>query len=551
MGPLRADVQGSVHKGKRTSDMVTAIKILPLAIRSHSADFKKFQTAAEHLKKINSVPNANLARVLNYGVTEVGSHLFIETEFIEGPDLEELLQPPHDKVFNLLEVIKVADHLANALAQSHRCDVVHGNIKSTNIRFSLKTADYVLVGFGWSALTDQQRKSLKLAENPYMAPEQVEGKLLLQSDIYSYGVILYELLAGSVPFVLYDKRGVAPQAEVSSPTLPLLIETRRENLPDSWPEEQRQREMLVPEWLLQIIAKCLETEPENRFMNGEELQQALVQHSISSFETQEENSGTAIVLQNEVERLRSLVIQSQENSSIKEAEMARLKAMLNHKEEQLSGFRYQMGNIVPEKSEVTISRPALLSLIVIIICLGALAAYFLFEDHNNSRNSLTAYTDTGENLNGNTVASAPIESHIDSFNADLPNTEITNESVKENIPAPEKSTAQDKREAVERKDPEKPQVSNRPKPKKQEPENREPVYQPPPPRLKYTLGVSEAHFYGRPDEEARLNHVLVPSDNSELVALEDSNGFIYVSFFDTGGKMVRGWLRKQDLRQLN
>lgn len=549
MGPLRADVQGSVHKGKRTSDMVTAIKLLPVTIKPHSADFKKFQTAAESLRDLNLEPNANLARVLNYGVSEIGSHPFIEAEFIEGPDLGELLEPPHEKIFTLLEVVKVADHLANAIAQTHRHNLLHGSIKLSNVKFNIKTADYVLVGFGLSALTSQQRSGLKPPEDSCIAPEQAEGQLLQQSDIYSYGVILYELLTGVQPFLV-------------PPALPLLIETRQENLPAGWSHEQREREMQIPEWLLEIIIRCLQPVPEERFANGNELQEALVRHSLSAFEYRDDSAGTGVVLQNEVERLRSLVIQTQENSSVKEVEMARLKAILNHKEEQLSGLKYQMGNIVPERSGVTISKPALFSLIVIIVCLGSLAAYFLFEEKDR-QNSLTAYTDSPPDPDSST-ANAMLQASTDSNLFDAGNVMGNNPGKNESRdPAPaesEKRVIEEGKRAVEE---EKPVLSksatatkkdprpSRPRQNNERQEEREPAYEHPPARIKYTLGSSQANFYGRPDEESRLNLVLVPSDNSELVALEDSNGFIYVSFFDTQGKMVRGWLRKQDLRRLN
>ncbi|HEY0771635.1 MAG TPA: hypothetical protein VGD31_15020, partial [Sphingobacteriaceae bacterium] len=76
--------------------------------------------------------------------------------------------------------------------------------------------------------------------------------------------------------------------------------------------------------------------------------------------------------------------------------------------------------------------------------------------------------------------------------------------------------------------------------------------QPPVTRAKkYTLAVSKAYFYDQPEGSSRRNTFLVFSNNAELTALEDRNGFIYVVFFNTQGEITKGWLRKRDLRRIN
>ncbi len=82
-----------------------------------------FRTKLRKLKKVNEEPNPHVVKILNSGISESGSFPFIEMEFIEGPDLEELLRPPHDPIFPLREVIKVADQLASALAHCHKVGV--------------------------------------------------------------------------------------------------------------------------------------------------------------------------------------------------------------------------------------------------------------------------------------------------------------------------------------------------------------------------------------------------------------------------------------------
>lgn len=209
MGALKTGGQGSVYKGKRIGEIITAIKIIPTPIYSESADdknFISFQNEVHKLKKVNEQPNPNVVTIINSGITESGNFPFIEMEYIEGPDLEELLKPPHDPVFTIKEAIKVAEQLSNALAHCHKVDVKHGDIKSNNVKFNTRTANYILLDFGLSVMSDEQRRtSLRHAGAvEFMAPEQSEGQMLFQSDVYSFGVILFELLSGIVPFPLKD-----------------------------------------------------------------------------------------------------------------------------------------------------------------------------------------------------------------------------------------------------------------------------------------------------------------------------------------------------------
>jgi eukaryotic-like serine/threonine-protein kinase len=570
MGALRPDGSGSVLMGKRKGDLLTAIKVLPVTIHSRSQLYDHFQAAAERLKRINLEPNPNLVKVLNYGISEIGSHPFIESEFIDGPDLDELLEPPYDPVFTLFEVLKVADHLANALAQCHQAGVVHGSIKPANIRFNMQSADYVLVGFGLSTLTPKQLKGIKLQETPFTAPELLGGQLAFSSDVYSYGVILYRLLSGTTPFLRVDGAGTDSYMRAIS----VLIDSRRENLPESWTTEQKEREMRIPAWLPELITSCLHMNPEDRFFSGVSLQEALVQHSM---EGTDGDAIPSVMLQQENDRLRSLIIHNKELAADKEEEVARLKALISHREEQLNALKYQMGTILPEKSGIGLSKVILAVLLVGM--LGAAGSYIYLNqqqrdglmasadpgavpadpsDSKVSENVLPASTEikdtesvATEDVATKNLAAENVGKKVDNDAADGVMPEATapkSQTVPLKKPEPEPKRKPETRPVNQRRRETKPPVA-----RQEEKEEDEIVYEPEPQpyRPKYTLGSSQAFFYSRPEENARRNLVLVPSDNTELVAVEDSNGFIYVSFFDAEGKTVRGWLRKQDLRRLN
>jgi serine/threonine-protein kinase len=290
MGAIKTGGQGSVYKGKRIGEIISAIKILPTPIYSESSDDKNyvaFLNEVIKLKKVNEDPNPNVVKILNSGITESGNLPFIEMEFVEGPDLEELLRPPHDSVFSIKEAVKVAEQLSSALAHCHKADVRHGDVKSNNVKYNIHTGNYVLLDFGLAVMSDEQRRtSLRHAGAiEFMAPEQNDGKMLFETDVYSFGVVLFELIAGSVPFPLNDRgetgRNMVMVAHMEKPP-PDLITLRRQCLPESWSNEKKEQEMQVPEWLISLIYKCLEKKPADRFANGIELYDYISHNAIRS-----------------------------------------------------------------------------------------------------------------------------------------------------------------------------------------------------------------------------------------------------------------------------
>lgn len=290
MGALKTGGQGSVYKTRRVGEIITAVKLLPTPIHSESAqdkNFTSFQNEVAKLKKVNEEPNPNIVKILSSGITDSGSFPFIEMEFIEGPDMEELLKPPHTPVFTIKEAIKVAEQLSHALAHCHRLDVKHGDMKSNNVKFNKATGNYILIDFGLSAMSDEQRRtSLRHAGAiEFMAPEQGAGQLFFQTDIYGFGVILFELLAGQVPFPLRDSsesaRNQIMLAHMETPP-PDLKALREQHLPPEWNDEQRRKEASIPEWLLSTIYRCLRKKPEERFANGIELHNFIVANSVGN-----------------------------------------------------------------------------------------------------------------------------------------------------------------------------------------------------------------------------------------------------------------------------
>lgn len=312
LGALRTGGQGSVYKGRRTGLIYSAVKLIPTPVYAESGDdknYRNFQNEVAKLQKVNEIPNPNVVKMLSFGITESGSFPYIEMEYIEGPDLSELLQAPHDKIFTLKELLKVADQLACALAHCHKVGVKHGDLKSNNVKYSINTGNYILLDFGLAIMTEEQRRSSirNAGAIEFMAPEQHEGIMLTQTDVYSYGVILYELLAGQVPFPLPGNGDTGRNAvmvkhleeEIRDP-----IALRKINLPETWEAYKSTVEMQVPEWLLKLIFKCLEKKPENRFADGNEVHNAIISGSLASPKSEIAPVG-ASTLQAQNEKLKS------------------------------------------------------------------------------------------------------------------------------------------------------------------------------------------------------------------------------------------------------
>ncbi|MBC8053301.1 MAG: serine/threonine protein kinase [Sphingobacteriaceae bacterium] len=547
MGALRTGGQGSVYKGRRIGEIISAVKLLPTPIHTENNDdknFRDFQNEVEKLKKVNEEPNPNVVKILNSGITESGSFPFIEMEFIEGPDLEELLKPPHDPVFSIREAIKVADQLSNALAHCHKVSVKHGDIKSNNVKFNIRSGNYILLDFGLAIMSDEQRRSsLRHAGAiEFMAPEQNDGKMLFQTDVYSFGVILFELLAGIVPFPLLDNgetsRNTVMVSHMETP-LPDILELRRKHLPATWPQDKKDSEMHVPEWLLGIISRCLEKNPEARFKDGVELHEAVISHSTVAVKSVPADTESVAVLQSEVNRLNALLLQYQE-AATKTPGLAAIQ------EESRDARMYDRDR----KSSVSLSRPVFFTLLILLAGLGVFAAYSLFNRKGSSEMDLTtagidtiAAADTAgmtdeqkdeiliQKRTARAVSRRDSIREADSLKA----IKSQQEDLENNPPAEEPLPEDD---AVIDTSSERPMGTN-----DTEPPNV-------PDRKKYTLAVPKAFFHTQPDASTRRAAHLVHWNNAELTALDDRNGYIYVVFFNTAGQITKGWLKKSDLKRI-
>src|SRR5215831_11763498 len=186
----------------------TALKLLPDSLTIDETQLSRFKNEARTASALN---HPNILTVYEIGAE--GNVQFIATEFIEGVTLRTALASGRIGAQRTLEI---AVQVASALAAAHDAGVVHRDIKPENIM--LRPDGYVKVlDFGIAKLTEQSRTSdadrvettalpqtrpgLVLGTAHYMSPEQARGqKVDARSDIWSFGVVLYEMVAGNPPF---------------------------------------------------------------------------------------------------------------------------------------------------------------------------------------------------------------------------------------------------------------------------------------------------------------------------------------------------------------
>jgi len=384
LGALKTGGQGSVYKGMRMGPVYSAIKLIPTPIYvedESDKNYRNFLNEVNKLQQVNTHPSPNVVKILSSGITDSGSFPYIEMEYIEGPELSELLLPPHQKVFTVKELLKVTEQLAAALAHCHQFGVKHGDVKSNNVKYNMQTANYVLLDFGLAIMSDEQRRtSIRHAGAvEFMAPEQHEGKMLLQTDIYSYGIILYELLAGQVPFPLEGGGDTARNTVMIShleKEIPDAMLLRKSNLENTFQDDILHAEMQVPHWLIELIGRCLQKDPGERYPNGMELRKAVTAGLLSA---PQDSRRTENTMPNEALRYAALYGETQQKNEKLEKELATLKPLAFKAGIKYNGStgEYHQGNYIHAPRKTFLGYAAACTLVV------AFVVYSLTKTENN------------------------------------------------------------------------------------------------------------------------------------------------------------------------
>ncbi|MEG2108258.1 MAG: Stk1 family PASTA domain-containing Ser/Thr kinase, partial [Clostridium sp.] len=226
-----------------------AVKILKDEYSDNEEIVKKFKKEATAIAKLS---DNNIVNVLDVG-TE-GDINYIVMELVEGKTLKEVIGQFGN--LNYDTAITIANQVAKALDCAHRNNIIHRDIKPQNILVTeeglVKVTDFGIAKSSDSATLTNTSTILGSAH--YFSPEQAKGAFIDErTDIYSLGIVMYEMVTGKLPF------------EADSPVTIALKHLQEEVVP---PKELNNR---VPESLNKVILKCMEKDADNRYQNVKEL----------------------------------------------------------------------------------------------------------------------------------------------------------------------------------------------------------------------------------------------------------------------------------------
>lgn len=229
-----------------------ALKLVKPELAVHPEAMARFR---QELLLASKISHRNILRIHDLG--DIGGTKFISMAFVDGEDLHHLLM--REGKLPLDRMLHITRQLCAALDAAHSEGVVHRDLKPQNIMLGSK--DHVYVSdFGLAKslgeVSGMTQSGEMLGTPRYMAPEQVEAKSVdARTDIYALGLIFYEMVTGDVPFT-------------AETTLQLMY--KRAHEPSPAPNTVVPD---VPQWLNNIIMKCLERDPANRYQNTHEILQ--------------------------------------------------------------------------------------------------------------------------------------------------------------------------------------------------------------------------------------------------------------------------------------
>jgi serine/threonine protein kinase len=228
-----------------------AVKIFPSEIAQGEARDLFLREA----RVVGQLSHANIITLHDMGIEDATQTPYLVMEFVDGVPLDRILEKG---TLPLPRACAWIAHAAEALDVAHKRGVIHGDVKPANI---LITADgrVKLTDFGMARVARREARDSGLLGTPaYWCPEQIMGRPQdARSDIFSLGVVLYEMITGSRPFDADSLQGICNRVLASTPT---AVSQLQPSVPAAFDE---------------IITGCLAKAPESRIASGEALAQLL------------------------------------------------------------------------------------------------------------------------------------------------------------------------------------------------------------------------------------------------------------------------------------
>lgn len=247
---------GKVYRGIDVMlEREVAIKVLRPELTMHSSLVERFRKEAMVLAKLN---HPNIA--LLYNLLNQGNLFFMVMEFVHGETLESLLRRASLLPFG--QAIRIFAQILDALGYAHQHGVIHRDIKPSNIMILPNNNVVKVMDFGIARVLGSERMTREgsfVGTLEYMAPEQIRGHESNEAaDIYSLGVLLYEMLSGRLPFTSQNQFDLM-RAHIESPPPPI-----------------RQVTPNVPEHIEQAILRAMAKNQEDRFRSASEFRSVIL-----------------------------------------------------------------------------------------------------------------------------------------------------------------------------------------------------------------------------------------------------------------------------------
>ncbi|KPL01948.1 MAG: hypothetical protein AMJ90_07225, partial [candidate division Zixibacteria bacterium SM23_73_2] len=240
---------GVVYKAQDTKlDRVVAIKFLPQQLTSDTVEKERFSHEAKAASALN---HPNIPTI--HQIDEFQGQMFIVMEYCEGKTLKEIIET---EILSVKKVLDIGIQICEGLNAAHQKEIIHRDIKSENIIIA-RDGKTKIMDFGLAKLkgaTTITKTGSTLGTAGYMSPEQACGEEVdPRSDIFSFGVVLYEMITGQLPF-----KGEHEAAIIYS----IINET---------PEPLARYKADVPEGLQRIVDKALAKNKEERYQHVDDL----------------------------------------------------------------------------------------------------------------------------------------------------------------------------------------------------------------------------------------------------------------------------------------